>query len=209
MGEGHVIAVADAGGDPAHSSESSKAADRGNAADTGKDGEELDTAGDDGGGDGTTGDASDMLHLLPMSWSQVNTPNNRGVMGLHLAAEHGHKDTVRLLMEMGADVLAKDNDGQTALQLAARYIHMEVVEQLLNRTPLTKMLQVCSYSPSNRQCRRRGLTSITRTATDERCCSSRKRACSRLRTCYRQSSTPKIKTDRQYLSSREHTWTSL
>jgi ankyrin repeat protein len=42
----------------------------------------------------------------------------------------GALEVVRLLLEHGVDVEAKDNDGKTAMQVAAEEGHDEVVELL-------------------------------------------------------------------------------
>jgi ankyrin repeat protein len=44
---------------------------------------------------------------------------------------NGAFEVVRLLLERGADVEAKDNNGKNSLQEAARYGHDEVVKLLL------------------------------------------------------------------------------
>jgi hypothetical protein len=46
------------------------------------------------------------------------------------AAGYGKADTVRLLLEKGADPNLKDNRGKTARQIAADAKHREVVEIL-------------------------------------------------------------------------------
>jgi ankyrin repeat protein len=49
---------------------------------------------------------------------------------LHLASSNGALRVVRLLLEHGADVEAKNNVDKTALQIAADEGHDEVVELL-------------------------------------------------------------------------------
>jgi ankyrin repeat protein len=56
--------------------------------------------------------------------------NKHGWTPLHRASINGALEVVRLLLEHGADVEAKDNDGETALQVAAYKGHDEVVELL-------------------------------------------------------------------------------
>jgi ankyrin repeat protein len=53
-------------------------------------------------------------------------------MPLSWAAERGHVDTVKLLLERGAEVDSKDNDGRTPLSWAARRPEA-VVKLLLER----------------------------------------------------------------------------
>lgn len=49
------------------------------------------------------------------------------------AAERGHTDTVRLLLDRGANINAADRNSQTALMKAAASGHLETVQYLLNR----------------------------------------------------------------------------
>ncbi|KAL3491544.1 hypothetical protein BJX62DRAFT_204889 [Aspergillus germanicus] len=49
---------------------------------------------------------------------------------LHLAAESGNLDAVRLLLERGADMDIAENGGSTAEQLATRSGHTEAAELL-------------------------------------------------------------------------------
>ncbi len=49
-----------------------------------------------------------------------------------LAAKYGHKDVVELLINRGANIMARDNNGWTALILSAKYGHKDVVELLIN-----------------------------------------------------------------------------
>jgi len=55
-----------------------------------------------------------------------------GQTALHWAAQNGHKDTVALLLENGADVNAIDNYGQTPFHISARW-EPEVAEFLRQR----------------------------------------------------------------------------
>lgn len=50
---------------------------------------------------------------------------------LGVAAWKGHSETVRALLDWGADVNFQDTTGKTALILAARWNHKNVVERLL------------------------------------------------------------------------------
>ena len=52
-------------------------------------------------------------------------------MQLWEASAKGHTDTVKALLEQGADVNAKDNDGFTALMFAARDGQTDTVPALL------------------------------------------------------------------------------
>ncbi|KAA0170630.1 hypothetical protein FNF28_01392 [Cafeteria roenbergensis] len=80
---------------------------------------------------GNTAEASRLLD----AGAPVNRKNhaNNGVTALIVAAEHGHKDTVELLLDRGADLEATDDDGSTALVFAASGGHKDTVELLLDR----------------------------------------------------------------------------
>lgn len=48
-----------------------------------------------------------------------------------LGASHGRLDTVKLLIEAGADVNIQDEDGSTSLMCAAEHGHGDIVKYLL------------------------------------------------------------------------------
>jgi hypothetical protein len=65
--------------------------------------------------------------------ADINTQSeSNGYTPLIWASSRGHTETVRLLLEEGADVNVQANDGQTALMRAADYGHVEVVTLLSN-----------------------------------------------------------------------------
>jgi len=53
------------------------------------------------------------------------------------AAAYGHTDTVKLLLERGADASARDNRGKTALAMAVEGGHKET-EQLLRKAGVAR-----------------------------------------------------------------------
>ena len=63
------------------------------------------------------------LRAHPLSYALARTP-------LHFAADKGHLAFVRLLLDHGADVSAKDRDGRTSLDLAEAAGKKEVAEIL-------------------------------------------------------------------------------
>ena len=63
----------------------------------------------------------------------LQTPQDAsGVTALHSAAENGHLDVVRMLLEAGSEVDAARPDGFTALLVAAQHGHLEVARALLD-----------------------------------------------------------------------------
>jgi len=48
-----------------------------------------------------------------------------------LGASHGRFDTVRLLIEAGADLNIQDEDGSTALMCAAEHGHIQIAQFLV------------------------------------------------------------------------------
>ena len=62
----------------------------------------------------------------------MNAKDEKGRTALMWATSKNSTDTVRLLMEAGADVNAKDNDGKTALMYADDYNAWNV-ESLLKK----------------------------------------------------------------------------
>jgi hypothetical protein len=70
----------------------------------------------------------------PRYYKRVNEQNNDGATVLHSAAEGGNEAVVRLLVDSGADVKAKDNVGKTVLHWATSSWRMNkaVVRLLVN-----------------------------------------------------------------------------
>jgi ankyrin repeat protein len=52
---------------------------------------------------------------------------------LHFAAEYGHVEVVKILLEKGANIGAQNQNGYTPLHFAAEYGHVEVVKILLEK----------------------------------------------------------------------------
>jgi len=63
--------------------------------------------------------------------SQLFTPNRRNASVLHSAAAFGDKKTVKLMMDLGFDVLEKDYKGRTPLHYAAKFGNAETTELLI------------------------------------------------------------------------------
>jgi ankyrin repeat protein len=83
------------------------------------------------------GDVEALRELLATDPSLVRTDRpqsrHRGWTGLHSAAQEGHVDAVRLLLEHGADPNAREEGDNTyPLHWAAAYGHLEAVRALLD-----------------------------------------------------------------------------
>ena len=77
---------------------------------------------------------SDILKLLlDVRPQDIDNKDNNGSTSLSKAAFQGHKESVELLLNRGANINHKDNDNQTALMIAAFQGHKEIVELLLDR----------------------------------------------------------------------------
>lgn len=50
-----------------------------------------------------------------------------------LAVSHGRIDTVKMLLEAGADINIQDEDGSTALMCAAEHGHIDIVKHFLSQ----------------------------------------------------------------------------
>ena len=68
-----------------------------------------------------------------------------GQTALMLAVSHGRLETVKLLLQVGADVNIQDNDGSTALMCASEHGHLEIVRLLLQHPDIEPQIadQVC------------------------------------------------------------------
>ena len=74
---------------------------------------------------------TDMASFLLQSQS-VDILGDRGRTPLFVAAEHGRKIMITLLLNAGADVRALDNDGYSVLHFAAKSCDLETFELLAN-----------------------------------------------------------------------------
>ncbi|XP_068015944.1 ankyrin repeat and SAM domain-containing protein 1A isoform X7 [Melanerpes formicivorus] len=75
-----------------------------------------------------------LIHQGP-SHTKVNEQNNDNETALHCAAQYGHTEVVRALLEELTDPTMRNNKFETPLDLAALYGRLEVVKLLLNAHP--------------------------------------------------------------------------
>jgi ankyrin repeat protein len=78
------------------------------------------------------GDIEKMRSLLAAGGNVANQTNADEDTPLHLAAENGHRDMVKLLLDNRADIEARDSEGMTVLHRAARFGQRDCVEELLS-----------------------------------------------------------------------------
>ncbi|XP_063694250.1 ankyrin repeat, PH and SEC7 domain containing protein secG-like [Bolinopsis microptera] len=69
---------------------------------------------------------------LAVKWS-INNENARGVTPLHLAAEAGHRTTVKVLLEAGAKFNVPDLNEETPLHYSARAGQEDTTKALINK----------------------------------------------------------------------------
>ena len=80
------------------------------------------------------GMTSSVVRMLEMRSIDVEAKEGKfGWTCLHIAADNGHLDICRLLLDKGAQVEAKDNRGCTPLHWAAREGYVEIVRLLCDR----------------------------------------------------------------------------
>uniref|UniRef100_A0A8D2JAH3 Ankyrin repeat and sterile alpha motif domain containing 1A n=1 Tax=Varanus komodoensis TaxID=61221 RepID=A0A8D2JAH3_VARKO len=65
----------------------------------------------------------------------INAKNNDNETALHCAAQYGHTEVVKVLLEELTDPTMRNNKFETPLDLAALYGRLEVVKMLLNAHP--------------------------------------------------------------------------
>ena len=83
------------------------------------------------------GSVAVLQQLMKFDLSVVTTSRNRTSEStpLHMAAEGGHADVIRMLLDAGANPLDENKFGFTAIQLAAKHGHNAVIEVLRKANP--------------------------------------------------------------------------
>jgi len=103
-----------------------------------------------------TGDGAKVRELIA-SGSPVNSFEN-GSTPLHLAAQNGHLEVVTLLLEMGADVNARDPGtiADTPLGLVAGNCSLELAQLLINAgadPTIRGWMQICGLDAAKKRIR--------------------------------------------------------
>ena len=96
----------------------------------------------------TNGDTKKVLALLHNGTDVNTTVPIVGTHALMVAAAFGHEDTVRVLIDRGADVNAQDLTGWTPLHAAAFKGNIQIVRLLLARGAVAKPSTWFLESPS-------------------------------------------------------------
>jgi ankyrin repeat protein len=78
---------------------------------------------------GDTARIENFLKKAPFSF-YLNARDSKGMTPLMHAAQGGHMDVVKLLLEKGADDKARNRRGETALQLAISEGHTDIAQHL-------------------------------------------------------------------------------
>ncbi|TSP79436.1 Cap-specific mRNA (nucleoside-2'-O-)-methyltransferase 1 [Bagarius yarrelli] len=83
------------------------------------------------------------------SYPKLNEQNNDNETALHCAAQYGHSDVVRVLLEELTDPTMRNNRFETPLDLAALYGRLEVVKLLLCAHPnlLNRNTHTLTHTP--------------------------------------------------------------
>lgn len=85
--------------------------------------------------------------LIQSSPDSISAKNQNGDSPLHLAAENGHLEIVKFLIEKGADVLDRNNSGRVALHQAAIKGHIDVMEFLIAQGTPVDAPSLQKYTP--------------------------------------------------------------
>ena len=75
---------------------------------------------------------SELAYLLDMEPSYINKPSSSGETALHKAANKGHLDCIKLLVQRGANVNLPDKQGITPLFTAWEKEHLECHKYMLS-----------------------------------------------------------------------------
>ncbi|KAM4623648.1 ankyrin repeat domain-containing protein 45 [Polymixia lowei] len=88
---------------------------------------------------------SAVIRELVRNGAQVNELTTRGYSPLHCAACWGHLETVRTLIELGADTQAKNFRGEKAVDVANRYSQTDCAEFLILANAKQDLMSYITY----------------------------------------------------------------
>ncbi|XP_043092985.1 ankyrin repeat and sterile alpha motif domain-containing protein 1B isoform X7 [Puntigrus tetrazona] len=87
-----------------------------------------------------------LIHHGP-SHSRVNEQNHEKETALHCAAQYGHSEVVRVLLQELTDPSMRNSRGETPLDLAALYGRLQVVRMLLTAHPNLMSCNIRKHTP--------------------------------------------------------------
>ncbi|KAH0559391.1 hypothetical protein GP486_004095 [Trichoglossum hirsutum] len=96
----------------------------------------------------------DILGEQTLLWGNLNTWEWAGYTCLQIASLYGHCDIVKLLMENGAEVEAKDGYRSPSLHMAAQEGHEAVVELLVKKGANVEVKDMFEYTSLHRAAQR-------------------------------------------------------
>jgi ankyrin repeat protein len=67
------------------------------------------------------GNTSDVRNYIIKNGIKINTKDGKGNTALMIAANHGHAETVKMLIDANSDINIRNTNGETALTLAANH----------------------------------------------------------------------------------------
>ncbi|CAL4058692.1 unnamed protein product, partial [Meganyctiphanes norvegica] len=104
-----------------------------------------------------TTEGSRCLRILLQTGSDPNVPSGPRADArtcLHVAAEHGALENIRLILDHGADLIAKDANGLTALDLAEQGEHTTCMQVLKNAADARELARQELHSALRESCSR-------------------------------------------------------
>ena len=95
------------------------------------------------------GGVGQISHILATDPKAVHEYSGDGFSALHLASYFGNADTVRLLLDNGAEIdkIAMNGSDLSPLQSAVSSLHLDVVEVLLEYKPDVNIQMMGGFSP--------------------------------------------------------------
>eukprot|EP01039_Chlorochromonas_danica_P003967 gene3967-4341_t len=79
------------------------------------------------------GNAEDLLRVIQVEHPNLSARNNYGVSALIFAANNGHLECVKILLDHGVNINERSNNGKTAVHWATHWGHDTIVHYLLEQ----------------------------------------------------------------------------